>query len=186
MGSRDLRNALEGVDWGHVYAEAVAVALTCARRQDAEDMVLEGMRRVIEGKSPWDPAGKRTLVMHIVSVGNGEQRNERRKALRRAKPEFVEAFAQAAGDRPWTPEDEVSEREGHEHAARMFGRLIALSAGDPDALAVLECARSGIDEAAEQARHCGLDIDAIRNARKRVKRRAEVLFETEDDDEAAS
>ena len=186
MSSGDSRNALEGVDWGDVYARAVAVALTCARRQDAEDMVLEGMRRVIEGKCPWDPAGKRTLVMHIVSVGSGEQRNERRKALRRAKPEFVEALAQATGNARWTPEDEVSEREGQEHTARMFGELVALSSGDPDALAVLECARSGIDEAAEQVTECGLSIDAIRNARKRVKRRAEMLFETEDDDEAAS
>ena len=186
MGSHDSRNPLDEVDWGSVYAQAVVVALRFVRSQDAEDVVMEGMKRVIDGSSAWDAEGKRTLVGHVVAVGLNEQRNERRKAQRRNEGDFVEAFAyESEADRPGTPEEQAVEGEERERKARRFGKLVALCAGDADALWVLECEQAGISGSAEQVRE-GLDIEGVRNARKRIKRRVEMLADTDDEDEAAS
>jgi hypothetical protein len=186
MGSHNPGNSLEGVDWGDVYAKAVAIALTCVPRQDAEDVVMAGVTKVLDGSDPWDPAGKSTLASHVVAVGRRERESELRKARRREHHGAVEAFAEDAdADRPWTPEEHVSEAEERDEKARRYGRLVALCGGDPDALAVLECLEQGIDEPADQVTETGLTLDAVRNARKRIKRRAETLVET-DDEEAAS
>lgn len=184
MGSHRPGNPLEGIDWGDVYASAVRLALTCVPRQDAEDVVMAGVTKVIDGSAPWDSAGKDTLASHVVAVGCRERRVELRKAHRREKLGAVEAFAQGA-ESAWTPEDEVSEAEERAEKGRRYGRLVALCVDDADALAVLECLEQDIDEPAGQVTATGLTLDAVRNARKRIKRRAETLLET-DDEEAAS
>jgi hypothetical protein len=173
MGSHNPGNPLEGVDWGDVYAKAVAIALTCVPRQDAEDVVMAGVTKVLDGSDPWDPAGKSTLASHVVAAGRRERESELRKTRRHEHHRAVEAFAEGA------------EAEERDEKARRYGRLVALCADDTDALAVLECLERGIDEPADQVTEAGLTLDAVRNARKRIKRRAETLVET-DDEEAAS
>jgi hypothetical protein len=186
MDSYDSRNPLDGVDWGNVYAQAVVVVLRFVPSQDAEDVVMEGMKRVIEGSSPWNPDGGRSLVAHVVAVGLNERRNVRRKAQRRNEPEFVEAVAyESEAGRPGSPEEEAADGEERERKARLYGKLVALCAGDAGALAVLECEQAGICEPVEQVRE-GLDIEGVRNARKRIKRRIEMLSDADDEEEAAS
>jgi hypothetical protein len=44
---------------------------------------------------------------------------------------------------------------------------------------VLECEQLGVHEPAEQVTRAGLSIDAVRNARKRIKRHVQELIDDE-------
>src|SRR5215472_11976352 len=95
---RELRMAPDApndIDWGAVFATALAIALEFVPAQDAKDVVLEGIRKVIEGSPAWTAASGRSLPAFVVTVGYNERRNRRRKEARGRRPAFAEKIADA-------------------------------------------------------------------------------------------
>jgi hypothetical protein len=164
---------LAGVDWAQVYLRALIIARTRFREQDIDDVVGEGVKRVLEGKAPWDEAKGRTLAEHVVQIGANARRVEVRKSGRRTSEGFLEQLGSKLAERE--PPDPEEHALSADRRAKLFRGLVADFAGDPEALAVLECEERRIDQAAEQAVATGLGIEAVRNARKRLKRRIEAL-----------
>jgi hypothetical protein len=166
---------LAGVDWGEVHASAILLARSYVREDDIDDVVNEGIRRVIEGISPFGQASGGTLAEHIVRVGTNARRVELRKLVRRSSERFVAEVTEGlAASAPADPEERLASADGK---AKLFHDLEDLCAGDPDALAVLDCIVRQIHEPADQVRATGLAIEAVRNARKRLKRHSEALAE---------
>jgi hypothetical protein len=166
------------VDWGEVYAAALAIALECVPKQDAEDVVMDGVRKVIEGSAPYDRAGGKSLPEHVVAVGFNERRNRRRKIFRRMRRAFVNRFIQTFDEKlPATPEEELSAAEHLEEKARLFEALLEACRDDADEVALLECLQKGIEKPRDQQEETGFAIDRIHNARRRIKRRALALAE---------
>jgi DNA-directed RNA polymerase specialized sigma24 family protein len=178
---------LNDVDWGEVFAAALAIALRFVPKQDARDAVLEGIRKVIDGSVAWNAASGRSLPAFVVTVGYNERRNRRRKEKRRRQPELAERIADATtGMAPATPEDEVSEAEEQEASERLFREVEGESQDDPDALTLLDCARQGLSELSEQVEHTGWTVERVRNARKRIKRRMQALMMRNEEEEERS
>jgi len=71
------------VDWGRVYAQAVAIAITISHR-NAEDVVQEGMKLLFAGEAPWDSAGETSLPEHLVAEGRKALENKERTERTRA------------------------------------------------------------------------------------------------------
>ena len=183
MGEK--KDPLAGVDWGRTFAEAVAIALKVMSEADADDVATAGVEKVIDGSAPWDPAGGKTLAGHVVAVGYNVLRNERRKVRRRMNGDFVAKVSIAIDEGlPLSPEEAAADRE---ERARRYAKLLAASAGDPDALAVREAEREGILGSDAQMKKCGLDEAAWTNARKNIGRRLkDILAAEEKKEEAAS
>ncbi len=172
------------VDWGLVWKQAVVIARKFVPEQDVDDLVTEGMKLVIEGSAPWDASGKRPLAGHVVQVGYNALRNEKRRVARRQEEGFVARLGETYEEQAQvTPEAVVSEAEQRERKARLLEQLAHECADHPDSRAVLECERAGVHEPAAQAARTGLGIEAVRNARKVIKRRALALVQAEGEDE---
>ncbi|MGH7440108.1 MAG: hypothetical protein ACRENE_30830, partial [Polyangiaceae bacterium] len=77
------------------------------------------------------------------------------------------------------PEHMLAEAELREQKAELLRRLTAECAGDPDALAVIDCALLAIEQPEEQARVTGVSYADVRSAIKRVTRRMERLQRAE-------
>jgi hypothetical protein len=175
------------IDWGGVYVQALSLARLSVRPQDVTDLVGEGMKRVMGGEAPWEEARNRTLPEHVVAVGYNAMREQWRKASQPRDAAVASKLRVAVEeDAKWTPEDSVAEAEHIQRKAHLFERLVEACAGDPEALAVLEHEQLGVHEPAEQARRAGLTIEAIRNARKRIKRRALELVDAEREPEGGA
>jgi DNA-directed RNA polymerase specialized sigma24 family protein len=176
--------SLDDVDWGRLYAEAKTLARKILREHDADDVVTEGITRVLEGDAPWDPGSGRTLAQHVVGVGYNARRNAERKARRRTRDAFAVRLAETYEESgAHTTEDTIAEAEEREHKKQVFERLVGECAGDPEALALLECETMGIHQPGDQAAQAGLDIETVRNARRRIARRARGLFQSGDEGE---
>jgi hypothetical protein len=101
---------LDGVDWGDVYARALTIARPFVREQDLDDVVTEGITRVLRGQSPWDARSGRSLAEHVVRVGRDAIRSQYRKVKRRASEDFrVEAGRALEPTAAATPEESLSE-----------------------------------------------------------------------------
>jgi hypothetical protein len=172
--------SLEGVDWGAVYVRAISIARQSVRPGDVDDLVTEGVRRVLDGAAPWDESRKRTLADHVVAVGYNAMREEWRKRKQPRDERFIVRFSVTVEEESQrTPEDSAADAEERERRARLFARLLVLCAADAEASAVLECEQLGVHEPAEQVTRAGLSIDAVRNARKRIKRHVQELIDDE-------
>ena len=170
-------------DWGRVFAEAVALASTFTKR-DAEDVVQEAMRLHFEGEAPYDPAQGATLAQHLVSVGMKARSNRARIERRRNRPKFVTTLRLLFGGGTPTPQEATLAAEEERRKETLYEKLVADLAADPIAREVALLERQGVTEAAEQRTKIGCDIETVRNARKRVKRRAEAIAEHALEEEA--
>jgi DNA-directed RNA polymerase specialized sigma24 family protein len=169
---------LADVNWVDVHRRALIAAAAYVPEQDIDDVVNEGMARVLEGSAPWDPTTGQTLPDHIVRIGANARRVEVRKLDRRASGPFVAEVGDAiAASAPPDPETSAVEAD---RRARLFHRILTHFAGDPDALEVVRCEDREIILPAEQALASGLSIEAVRNARKRIKRALETLLQGEE------
>ena len=162
------------VDWGQVYAEAIEVA-HAMRLGDAEEIVQQGMERVLDGRAPFDPAGELTLAAHLVSVAVTAWREERRTERRRVRRGQKATLIQHMDEEPPPPEELTHERRLGERA---FEALLEECAGDPDARELVTLAREeDVDDAQGQADALGWDIGRVRNARKRMDRAVDRVAE---------
>jgi hypothetical protein len=177
---------LPDVDWGRVFAEAVAIALKFTRR-DVEDLVEDAMTMLFAGETRWDPAGKETLAEHLAAVGLKARFNKLRTERRRRNPRVVGKMVQMfEDDRLPTPEEAALESEERQHKMRLFEQLFADFADDDDARAILSLEQQGVHGQLEQATEGRMDIAVVRNAHKRIARRVEALAGRDEEDEAAS
>jgi hypothetical protein len=154
------------VDWGRVYAEALAIALGFSPR-GAEDLVQLGMTLVLEGTAPFDPDGGMTLAEHLVDVALTAERNRARSERRRQNPKQTAKLQHWMDLEPPTPEELNDERALGDAA---YAATLAECADDPDVRALVDLAREDVDEAADQQAALGWDIERVRNARKRMNR----------------
>jgi DNA-directed RNA polymerase specialized sigma24 family protein len=174
---------LADVDWGDVFAQAVALAISSefVRKRYIDDLVTEGITRLYEGSATYDPEVDGELAMRVLVVGKQALRAAAKRQHRRASPGF-EAGVQyeARLDAPPGPEESLGEAELDEERADLLRRLTADCAGDDDALAVVDCALRAIERPEDQARVTGLSYGNVRSAVKRVKRRLQRLLKGEE------
>src|SRR5258708_4263027 len=95
---------LAGVDWGSVFVQAVAIARACTPERDVEDVAQEGLRMVVEGDAPWNPAGGKSLPQHVADVGVKARSHRRRTERRRKNPKMIGKLVEAFDVPPATPE----------------------------------------------------------------------------------
>jgi DNA-directed RNA polymerase specialized sigma24 family protein len=173
------------IDWGRAMAEAVAIALNYAPR-DAEELVHNAIVLVLEGTAPWDAGSTTSLAQHLVEVGLKARRNRRRSERRRRRPGVLGKLIAMFDKPPLTPEEELGKAHEKQKKARLFEGLIAELADDPDARRIALLEQEGVHEAQDQVDASGMSIENVRNARKRVSRRAAALAARDDEDEVES
>jgi hypothetical protein len=165
------------VEWGRVYAEALAVALEELEvsEVEAEEILQQGVTLVIGGEKPFDPGGKATLAEHVVQVGKASRDNQRRVERRRRNPEKLAKLEHYTDVPPPTPEELTDEREEGDDA---FEKLLAAIQDDAELQALVALMRRDIDDAATQAAELGWKIGRVYNARRRLKEVIDGLAES--------
>jgi DNA-directed RNA polymerase specialized sigma24 family protein len=176
MANQDPSN----IDWGRVYAQAVAIAIAFSRR-NAEDVVQEGMKLFFAGEAPWDSAGETSLPEHLVAEGRKALENKERTERRRRHPRVMGKVVHAFDQPPPTPEDDYGEAQASLRLARLVEKALEEFPEDSDAREILLLLKQGVHEALEQAEESGMDVAVVRNARKRVLRCLRALAEREKD-----
>jgi DNA-directed RNA polymerase specialized sigma24 family protein len=168
------------IDWPRVYAEAVALAAKYTKR-DAYEVVQEGAKLYVSGLAPWVPE-ETTLPDHLVSIGRRARSDWKRTERRRWHPAVVSKMVGIfRGSRP-TPAQEALAAEERRRKAFLFERLVReLEAHDPEGHKIVLLEAEGVHDALEQAAESGMDIETVRNARKRIKRRVLAIVEEEED-----
>ena len=154
------------VDWGRVYAEALAIAHDFSPR-NAEDLVQEGMELVLDGTAPYDPEGGKTIAEHLVEVALTASRNRARVERRRQTKKATAKLQHWLDAEPPTPE-ELSHARARSDAA--YAALLRECADDPDVRELVRLSHEDVDEPADQADRLKWDIERVRNARKRMTR----------------
>jgi DNA-directed RNA polymerase specialized sigma24 family protein len=163
------------IDWPRVYAEAVAIALTFAP-VSAREIVHEGVTRYLEGQAPWAAGGERTLAEHLVVVGHKAHRDAKKRERRRWSPKMVGMLVAMFGGSSPSPEEELVAAEEKQRKTLLFEKLVReLQAHDPEAHRIVLLEQEGVDQPLEQAERLGIDIETVRNARKRITRRVLAL-----------
>lgn len=174
---------LTGVDWKTVFAQAVAIASAVTRGSDVLDVVQEGIRLVLEGDEPWDPASGKALPQHVAEVGVRARGNRLRSDRRRQGPKMVGKLVVALDVPPPTPEESFDGAEGKARKARRFAQLVAVFANDEVESAVLRLLEEGVTAVDEQVEKSGYDDRRIANARRRISRHAQSLVRREEREE---
>jgi DNA-directed RNA polymerase specialized sigma24 family protein len=175
--------SLAGIDWGDVFAEAVALAHSGSfvKKRDIDDVVSEGISRLYEGSATYDPEVDGELAMRVIVVGKLAIRATSKRLQRRASGDFENQVGfEARVNAPPGPEESLAEAELREEKAEILRQVKADCAGDGDALAVVDCALLSIERPEDQARVTGLSYGNVRSAVKRVKRRLERLLKGEE------
>jgi hypothetical protein len=139
----------------------------------------------LSGKAPWDPKGKSTLLRHVVAVGCGQRRNERKKVARRKRPHVAAELSRNVHEANPSQEEVYADVE---ERARLFEALSAACEGDAEACAVLDAELQGVRGVEAQAGHCKMPVKVVENARDRIGRRLRAIEreEQEKEDEEAS
>ena len=177
---------LSTVDWARVFAEAVEIVLRYTT-YDVEDLVEDGMERLLAGEAPWDPSSEPSLAEHVVRVGLSVRRNRMRTERRRHNPKVVGTMTQMVEDaRPPTPEEDAADAEERHRKRLLLQELLEDLADDPEAHSIVLLEIDGVHGALEQAEHAAADMETVRRARRRVARRVQALIERAEQDEAAS
>jgi DNA-directed RNA polymerase specialized sigma24 family protein len=164
------------VDWGRVYVETVRAARLLTRR-GVEELVQEAMKLYFGGKAPWSPSQRESLPEHLALVGLNARSKAERIERRRRHPRIMAKVIQALYHPPPTPEDELSKAQENQRKEELFQQLLEDLADDPEATRIVLLEQDGVHEPAEQAKRAPMDIGAVRNARKRIKRCMQALIE---------
>jgi DNA-directed RNA polymerase specialized sigma24 family protein len=169
------------IDWPRVYAEAVAIALTFAP-VSAQEIVHEGAIRYLEGQAPWAPGQGRTLAEHLVVVGHKAHRDAMRRERRHRHPKMVGMLVAMFGGSSPSPEEELVAAEEKQRKTLLYEKLVReLQAHDPEAHRIVLLEQEGVDQPLEQAERLGIDIETVRNVRKRITRRVLALRRGEEE-----
>jgi hypothetical protein len=183
MNDQAPSDPLAGVDWGEVSVQAAVIVSACTPARDVGDVVQQGLLLVLEGEAPWDPADGKTLGEHAAAVGIRAYRNARRTERRRKDPKIVAKLVMEFDVPPLTPEGVLAQGYDEWRKETCTRRVIESLADDKQATAVLELARHGVGEVAEQARLSGYSLRAVERARSRISRRAEEVAQQFEEEE---
>jgi DNA-directed RNA polymerase specialized sigma24 family protein len=176
---------LKGIDWISISQRLTKYALACIRGSslaDAEDLAQKAIAQLFDdGYEPWDPAKYPDVFDHLTSVVRGLVSNRRRKRKRQKTDPIEKEYEDDEEERREReelrsnapgPEERMRDRELAERAVE---GAEAAFANDLPALALLECYQEGIDLPADQSARTGYDVDTLKNAGKRLKRKLDEI-----------
>jgi DNA-directed RNA polymerase specialized sigma24 family protein len=170
-----------GIDWAHVYIEAVNLAAEITKR-DAQDVVNDAVALYLAGQAPYDPAEGKTLAEHLVHIGLTARAKKRRTERRRKKRGMMGKLIQLFDRPPPTAEERYADAEEEQRKAGLFEQVLADPELTPEERALVLLTQEDVHEAREQAKQSGMDIETVRNARKRLKRRLVALAGSDDEE----
>jgi hypothetical protein len=168
------------VDWGRVYREAVAALEPTVGLARMEEVAAEGMYLVFAGEAPERREGE-TVAGHVARSGLLAWRTAGRAERWHRSPRVSTKVA-AALYVPVPTGEAVLSRE--EERARRFECLVDAIGGDREVADIVRLAREGVTTEMEQAARLGITIEALRNARKRLKRHIDAVNAREDRERA--
>jgi DNA-directed RNA polymerase specialized sigma24 family protein len=155
-------------------------------REDAKELLQTALMRVVDPRdAPWDPGGPKDFVHHVGSVMSNLAANDRRnwKAKHEVLDPNVADDDRTADGAP--PADEaIAEGQDAARWAQMRATLLGeLDRSDPEAAAVFRAIRDGIGGHPAIAAHAGIEIERVRHAYDRIKYRARVFLDQQQDDD---
>lgn len=159
------------VDWGRVYAEAVAALRPVVRLDLLNEVAQEGVARVFLGEAP-ERQEAESLPAHVVRSGLWAWRTAERAGRWRRSPGVSATIAKATCVPVPAAEEVLSVRE---ERARRFGRLVEAIGDDREVAELVRWVREGVASEAEQAAKLGTTVDAVRVVRKRLKRHIDAV-----------
>lgn len=169
------------VDWGRVYREAVAALEPVVGVVHMEEVAQEGMYLVFAGEAPERLEGE-TVAGHVARSGLRAWRTALRLGRWRRSP-HVFVKLQAALEVPVPTGEGVLSMQ--EERARRFACLIEAIGDDREVAGIVRLVRGGASTECEQAAWLGITLEALRNARKRLKRHIEAVNAREGERDAA-
>ena len=169
-----------GIDWARIYVEAVNLAAEITTR-DAQDVVNDAVALYLAGEAPYDPADGKTFAEHLVHIGLTARAKRRRTERRRKKPGRMWKVIQFFDRPPPTSEQRYLDAEEEQRKAGLFEQVLADPELTPEERALVLLVQEDVHEAREQATQSGMDIETVRNARKRLKRRLAALAGSNDE-----
>ena len=146
---------------------------------EAQDLAQGALEQAWQSSPPGEALDE--LVKRATWIMKGALSNARRATKMREDDGWRGRAAAATRPPKRTPEQIAATRE---RGARLFAALERKLEKDADGLALVEQARAGLTEAADQAEALGWDIERVRTARKRLNRAIEAVRE-EDEEQAA-
>ncbi len=183
--------ALRGIDWASFRKQLVAFAFSrCRKRDEAQDLAQEAMRRLIEPTTTWDPATQDAATF-ARTVITSRLANERTSAEARTTIPLDPSAKNEPPDESLHAPDPRALTEGRFADVDLFSRRLAFARNhlaakaDAEALEMLELAIDGVDAPADILARTGRPLDALKDvlaARKRLQRAVEAATQAIPDD----
>jgi DNA-directed RNA polymerase specialized sigma24 family protein len=150
------------------------VAWTARRHRmtpaDAEDIVQDAIRLFLKAGGQPDPADPKGLFYALGSNVNGIMVNKRRNKVDRAVSLMGDVTEAELGD-PDTEARIADAQVARKAVSAVFDRV----SGDELASQVMMLQSEGMDDAASQAKHLGVNVTEVYNARRRLKGHVEAI-----------
>lgn len=209
------RELLEKAPWGQIIPELLKFALYKARqklfedngllegayRADiAADVVMESIRKILDGTRSWDPDAKDDLTIHLKGIikseishlddddeskatgrlptkkTSGSDTMEVEELLKRANP-MEEHAAEIMASPPLNPVEVLEDKERLERDNAAMNEILERVKGDSGLEDVVLCIMEGITKPSEIAEKLGVDVKDINNRQKRLRRTYKDLLE---------
>lgn len=159
----------------------------------AGDVVMESIKKLLDGTRSWDPDAKDDLTIHLKSVIKSEishlYDDEESKKTRRFStkntsyddPVEVEELLKIANPQeehaadimplpPLNPEEVIEEKEQLERDNVAMANILERVKGAPELEDVVLCIMEGISKPREISSKLGVDVKDINNRQKRLRR----------------
>jgi DNA-directed RNA polymerase specialized sigma24 family protein len=154
----------------------------------AEELAQAALERFYEGAwQRWDPSARtlRSFLLGLVFDEHSNWAQKKSTTAERLLPKKKEGKKQPRLPRRPTDADDSPEAivARKERAGIVRSRLEERLSDDEDARKLYAMFLEGVDAPAEQAEHAGMDIERVRNARKRVFRHIEAIEDELDEEE---
>jgi DNA-directed RNA polymerase specialized sigma24 family protein len=171
--------------YGRAMLDAMKFAVHLTGNKDhARDLVSKAVLATLDpDRMPWDPAGGKSLSLHVINVVRALYKGERAKMRVREDPVRAAAIDQRI--RPWVPGPDARLR-AREQQARREARTQAVREGlDDFTKEVLDLFGEDLTPA-EQARKLNVNVKKVYEARRRIAERVRALpaENLDEDDEA--
>lgn len=152
--------------------------------KEVEDIVIESLEAIFSGDRAWDPEKQPDLYKHLTGIIDSKLNHLAESAENRlvrsastltgrdGQSNEAEAIG-ARSELPPTPSDEAIEKECEEY---ILGFIDYLS-DDPLLQNIVQAILDGVEKRAEIAEVCGVKVEDITNADKRLMRRAKIYRE---------
>ena len=183
MSPEQYDDLLEGQDWKALSKRLTEFAWRKIHKrswEDAEDIAQTAIRRTFDAKCQrWNPKAQPDLFWFLGNMVPGIIANERRRQRsgRAETPYDHEDLEELATERVEATDETMARRE---RARQIVVELKTQVAGDRAAAAVLAAYEDEIDSPHAQAEAAGLAIQAVYNARSKLRALATQIAQTLD------